>query len=157
MSIDHPEASRPLPNRPNLRHLKDQARDLLKTGAATSITDAQFKIARLYGFASWPKLKAYVNGITVRELAKVVRAGHLGAVRMMLKARPELITNAIEEFLRYDSSVQLTGRVALEDIDDLGGKKIPKGDSVLCLLPSVRLSGSSSQTRGDSAARVSGK
>ena len=52
----------------------------------------------------------------------------------LLKARPELITNAIEEFLRYDSSVQLTGRVALEDIDDLGGKRIPKGESVLCLL-----------------------
>jgi cytochrome P450 len=55
----------------------------------------------------------------------------------LLKARPELITNAIEEFLRYDSSVQLTGRVALEDIDDLGGKKIPKGESVLCLLGSA--------------------
>src|SRR5207344_313438 len=52
----------------------------------------------------------------------------------LLKARPELITNAIEEFLRYDSSVQLTGRVALEDIEDLGGKRIPKGESVLCLL-----------------------
>ncbi|MDU6673229.1 MAG: cytochrome P450, partial [Bradyrhizobium sp.] len=45
----------------------------------------------------------------------------------LLKARPELITNAIEEFLRYDSSVQLTGRVALEDIEDLGGRRIPKG------------------------------
>src|SRR5438270_1673795 len=55
----------------------------------------------------------------------------------LLKARPELTTNAIEEFLRYDSSVQLTGRVALEDIDDLGGKRIPKGESVLCLLGSA--------------------
>jgi cytochrome P450 len=55
----------------------------------------------------------------------------------LLKARPELITNAIEEFLRYDSSVQMTGRVTLEDIDDLGGKKIPKGESVLCLLGSA--------------------
>jgi cytochrome P450 len=55
----------------------------------------------------------------------------------LLKANPTLITNAIEEFLRYDSSVQLTGRVALEDIDDLGGKKIPKGESVLCLLGSA--------------------
>src|SRR5215475_9416034 len=52
----------------------------------------------------------------------------------LLKARPDLISNAIEEFLRYDSSVQLTGRVALEDIEDLGGKRIPKGESVLCLL-----------------------
>jgi cytochrome P450 len=55
----------------------------------------------------------------------------------LLKARPELIINAIEEFLRYDSSVQLTGRVALEDIEDLGGKRIPKGESVLCLLGSA--------------------
>ena len=55
----------------------------------------------------------------------------------LLKANPDLITNAIEEFLRYDSSVQLTGRVALEDIDELGGKKIPKGESVLCLLGSA--------------------
>ena len=55
----------------------------------------------------------------------------------LLKANPDLIGNAIEEFLRYDSSVQLTGRVALEDIDDLGGKKIPKGESVLCLLGSA--------------------
>ena len=55
----------------------------------------------------------------------------------LLKARPELIGNAIEEFLRYDSSVQMTGRVSLEDIEDLGGKPIPKGESVLCLLGSA--------------------
>jgi cytochrome P450 len=55
----------------------------------------------------------------------------------LLKAKPELMTNAIEEFLRYDSSVQLTGRVALEDIEDLGGRKIPKGETVLCLLGSA--------------------
>src|ERR1700753_481008 len=55
----------------------------------------------------------------------------------LLKSNPALITNAIEEFLRYDSSVQMTGRVTLEDIDDLGGRKIPKGESVLCLLGSA--------------------
>lgn len=55
----------------------------------------------------------------------------------LLKARPELMEGAIEEFLRYDSSVQMTGRVALEDIDDLGGKRIPKGETVLCLLGSA--------------------
>ena len=55
----------------------------------------------------------------------------------LLKANPSLITNAIEEFLRYDSSVQMSGRVALEDIEDLGGKRIPKGESVLCLLGSA--------------------
>ena len=55
----------------------------------------------------------------------------------LLKADPSLISNAIEEFLRYDSSVQMTGRVALEEIEDLGGKRIPKGESVLCLLGSA--------------------
>jgi len=55
----------------------------------------------------------------------------------LLKSNPSLMSNAIEEFLRYDSSVQMTGRVALEDIDDLGGKRIPKGESVLCLLGSA--------------------
>jgi cytochrome P450 len=55
----------------------------------------------------------------------------------LLKSNPSLITNAIEEFLRYDSSVQLTGRVALEEIDDLGGRTIPKGETVLCLLGSA--------------------
>ena len=55
----------------------------------------------------------------------------------LLKSRPELMPNAIEEFLRYDSSVQTTGRVALEDIGEIGGKQIKKGDAVLCLLGSA--------------------
>src|SRR6201996_3408008 len=55
----------------------------------------------------------------------------------LLKANPSLASNAVEEFLRYDSSVQMTGRVALEDVEDIGGKRIPKGESVLCLLGSA--------------------
>ena len=47
-----------LPERPNLRHLRDQAKDLVRTGVAPALANAQFQIARLYGFASWPKLKA---------------------------------------------------------------------------------------------------
>ncbi|HYM30329.1 MAG TPA: cytochrome P450 [Candidatus Cybelea sp.] len=51
----------------------------------------------------------------------------------LLKARPDLIGTAIDEFLRYDSSVQLTGRTAVSDVD-VGGTLIPKGASVLSLL-----------------------
>jgi cytochrome P450 len=51
----------------------------------------------------------------------------------LLRDDPSLITNAIEEFLRYDSSVQLTGRVALEDTS-VGGTTLPKGEPLLCLL-----------------------
>jgi cytochrome P450 len=75
---------------------------------------------------------------TVNLIGNALLALHRNPDQLaLLKARPDLISNAIEEFLRYDSSVQLTGRVALEDIDDLGGKKIPKGESVLCLLGSA--------------------
>src|SRR5947209_4999706 len=51
----------------------------------------------------------------------------------LLKSKPLLIVNAIEELLRYDSSVQLTGRTALEDVE-VGGTQVAKGESVLCLL-----------------------
>jgi len=63
MSIDSNEVPRQLPDNPSLRHLKNQARDLLKAGEANSLTDAQFKIARLYGFPSWPKLKAHLDAL----------------------------------------------------------------------------------------------
>lgn len=51
----------------------------------------------------------------------------------LLRERPELTANAVEELLRYDSSVQLTGRTALEDVA-VGNVTIAKGESVLCLL-----------------------
>jgi cytochrome P450 len=51
----------------------------------------------------------------------------------LLRARPELAANAVEEFLRYDSSVQLTGRTALQKVE-VGGVEIDAGESVLCLL-----------------------
>ena len=50
-----------------------------------------------------------------------------------LQADPGLIPNAVEELLRYDSPVQLTGRMALQDAD-LQGQKIAKGEHVITLL-----------------------
>jgi hypothetical protein len=91
MSIDPPEAPRPLPDRPNLRHLKDQAKDLLAAGGATSITDAQLKIARLYGFASWPKLKAHVDSLQeVGQLKQAIDANDLVRVQAMMTRNPAL-------------------------------------------------------------------
>jgi cytochrome P450 len=75
---------------------------------------------------------------TVNLIGNALLALHRNPDQLaLLKSNPALITNSIEEFLRYDSSVQLTGRVALEDIDGLGDKKIPKGETVLCLLGSA--------------------
>jgi hypothetical protein len=50
-----------------------------------------------------------------------------------LRGDPALMPNAVEEFLRYDSSVQLTGRDALEDAE-IAGVKLLRGRSVIALL-----------------------
>jgi hypothetical protein len=91
MSTDPQEAPRPLPDRPNLRHLKDQAKDLLNTGAAASLADAQFQVARLYGFANWPKLKAHVDSFAeIGQLKQAIDTNDIGRVKSMMTRNPAL-------------------------------------------------------------------
>jgi|ERR1043166_2045234 ankyrin repeat protein len=91
MAADSQDAPRPLPARPNLRHLKDQAKDLLKTGGAQSVTDAQFKIARLYGFASWPKLKAHVDSLEeIGQLKQAIDTNNIERVKTLMTRNPAL-------------------------------------------------------------------
>ncbi|MGW3621844.1 cytochrome P450 family protein [Micromonospora arida] len=55
----------------------------------------------------------------------------------LLRARPELMPGAVEEFLRFDPSVeQTTMRYAAEDLD-LGGTRIRRGDVVVVMLGSA--------------------
>jgi hypothetical protein len=106
-----PPPNRTLRERPDLDQLKRQAKELLaafvagEAGAAAEVHahyrgadaatfalhEAQLVLARSYGFESWPKVKAYVDGVTVTRLADAVRAGDVARVRAMLKARPELV------------------------------------------------------------------
>lgn len=44
--------------------------------------------------------------------------------------QPQIIPTAVEELLRYDSPVQMTSRVAVQDVD-VGGTTIPKGASII--------------------------
>src|SRR5262245_44223907 len=80
--------ARPLPSRPNLDQLKNQAKDLLKAfkagdhealrrvreghprfaarsarGTSLTLSGAQLVLAREYGFASWTRLKAHVESL----------------------------------------------------------------------------------------------
>ena len=95
---------------PDLEQLKRQAKELLhgftagQTEAVAEVIahyrapdpaefalhDAQLVLARSYGFDSWPKLKAFVDGVTIRRLADAVVANDLARVEAMLQARPEL-------------------------------------------------------------------
>ncbi len=89
MSNQSSGATRVLPDRPNLRHLKDQAKDLLKAGNALSLSDAQLQIAREYGFPSWPKLKAHLDSLEeAGQLKDAIDRNDLALVQaMMLRNR----------------------------------------------------------------------
>ena len=109
--------TRQLRGRPDLHQLKRQAKELLRAfheseaaaiaevnahcrhgdPSTFALHDAQLVLARSYGFDSWPKLKAYVEGVTVRRLAEAVHAGDLAQVRAMLKARPEMVHKTLAD------------------------------------------------------------
>jgi len=55
-----------------------------------ALHDAQLVLARAYGVDSWPKLKAFVDGVTVTRLIDAVRAGDTTTVESMVIARPEM-------------------------------------------------------------------
>jgi cytochrome P450 len=50
-----------------------------------------------------------------------------------LRDEPALLENAVEELLRFDSPVQLTGRIAKEDVE-IDGHRVAAGQSVVCVL-----------------------
>jgi len=84
---------RPLPDRPNLRHLKDQAKALLKAGQAASLAAAQFAVARTYGFASWPKLKAHVDSLEqTGQLKQAIDTNDFAEVKRLMTRKPALHT-----------------------------------------------------------------
>lgn len=110
MPIPHSVPTRRLPAQPSIEQLRKQAKELLEQyrashpdavaevnrferapdPAAFALSDAQRVLARGYGYESWPKLKAFVDGANVERLAEAVKAGDLEQVRALLKARPEL-------------------------------------------------------------------
>ena len=53
--------------------------------------------------------------------------------RKRLRDDPRLIGSAVDEFLRFESPIQLTDRAALEDCE-IGGKRIRKGQLVVAAL-----------------------
>src|SRR6185503_10158394 len=94
-------------------------------GSMLSNEELTANIVLLFGAGHETTVNLIGNGL----LALARNPGQLE----LLRSDPSLMTNAIEELLRYDSSVQLTGRTALEDVE-VGGVAVAKGESVLCLL-----------------------
>ena len=105
--------SRPLPAKPNLEHLKKQAKELLNdfqqrkpealalfrsfasssTPESAKLADAQHLVARDYGFVSWPKLKEHVESLTftpLQQLLAAVCAQNSQRAEQVIEAHPEL-------------------------------------------------------------------
>ena len=103
-----------LPDRPNLRHLRDQAKDLVRAGATSTLADAQLQIARQYGFASWPKLKQHVESLEqAGQLTHAIGCNDVSRV-------DELLTSsaALREFVRDDECIMPTqpGRIPMMEL-----------------------------------------
>jgi ankyrin repeat protein len=80
-----------LPQRPSLSHLRNQAKDLVRSGAAPTLATAQLRIARDYGFPSWPKLKEHVESLTkANELRQAIDRNDCARVQSLLTSSPEL-------------------------------------------------------------------
>jgi len=92
----NPHPLRHLPRQPSWEQLRKQAKDLLEElragDPAAALHDAQRVLARAYGYQSWAKLKAFVDGASVARLAEAVQVGDIAAARSLLRARPELAT-----------------------------------------------------------------
>src|SRR5215472_3366136 len=106
----HPP-TRALRDNPDIDQLKRQAKELLEAYRASAaqavaevaayhrtadpetfaLHDAEFVLARSYGFESWPKLKAAVDGVTAAKLYDAVQSADLDAVRELLTRRLEIV------------------------------------------------------------------
>jgi len=110
-NVPHSYPTRRLPQQSSLEQLRKQAKDLLEQYRAGdpiavaevrqfehnpeptsfSLSDAQRVLARAYGYASWSRLKAFVDGVNVATLADAVKTGDIAQARILLNARPELV------------------------------------------------------------------
>jgi hypothetical protein len=115
-----------LPPRPSLEHLKNQATSLLRAyrendpdavarfrslsmppGAVPKLAQAQRLVAREYGFASWPKLKAHVAAAPQADPVPLLKAAFeaddAAGLRRVLSHHPELRALVNEPICPFDS------------------------------------------------------
>lgn len=86
-----------LPAQANLEHLKNEAKQRLKTirshDSAARLSEAQLLVARDYGFPSWRKMKSYVDALNDvgKRLISAVGDSDLKTIREVLDRHPELV------------------------------------------------------------------
>jgi ankyrin repeat protein len=119
---------RRLPPRPSLEQQKKQAKDLLaafRAGeadaharirallpdrAAVTLADAQYTLAREYGFTNWAALAAHIRALpagqqrsAAAELRSVIQLRDAAALRALLRRRPESRAHINDPIFPFDS------------------------------------------------------
>jgi ankyrin repeat protein len=142
--------TRELPARPNLEHLKKQARQLLRgilqadpssadrfreaqvtlSTSAARLAQAQLVIAREYGFDNWANLKAQVGALSddpVEALTAAIKANDAPLVRQVLALYPVLKSTLNEPLPDYSfdtpaivAAVQKDNRDMIDALLDAG-------------------------------------
>ena len=80
-------------DRPDLRRLKDHAKEMVRSGQAATHADALFRVARQYGFASWPKLRTHVESLhETGRLKQAIDGNDFETVKQMMTGNPSLHT-----------------------------------------------------------------
>lgn len=83
-----------LPDAPSLEWLRKEAKrrltELQQRERDAQLSDAQFEIAKQYGFPSWRALKAHVDSLSVEgQLFAAARAGDVPRLRALLDEHPD--------------------------------------------------------------------
>jgi ankyrin repeat protein len=83
-----------LPDNPNLDWLRKQAKrrleELCRTNPDAQLSDAQFDLAKQYGFSSWRALKAHIDALTIDgRLVEAARKGNVESLTSLLDAHPD--------------------------------------------------------------------
>ena len=94
MAEDSRASTASLPDAPNLDWLRKQARrrldELRRAQPGAKLADAQFDLARHYGFTSWRALKSHVDSLTIDgQLFEAARTGDVERVTALLDAHPD--------------------------------------------------------------------
>jgi ankyrin repeat protein len=132
-------SNRELPARPNLEHLKNQARDLLRECLASDaaararfesakvttptprLADALHVIAREYGFETWPALKLHIELSSedpMEALVAAIKSNDAAIVRKTLLRHPSLRAHINEPLPNYGfEAPAIIAAVNLENID----------------------------------------
>lgn len=94
---ESPSGALSLPDQPNLDWLRKQAKrrleELQRENPGAQLADAQFEIAKHYGFSSWRALKAHIDALTIDgQLFDAAMRGDVSRLTTLLNEHPGRLT-----------------------------------------------------------------